>query len=167
MTLRDLFLVLGAMPLLGVVAWRLAAETGLAVQAPPSDALRTALGLFGVVFVLYVALTLRAIASATRAILARDAEPEQPRADRRKTAVSDFAIHLDRSAEVDLREASAASGDPGALTGADVPSDEPALDADDALPPDDEPRPAGQTPRRELFGEVNDLLTRIPSARSR
>src|SRR5512138_1034530 len=69
MTLRDLLLVLGAVPLLGVVVMRLAAEMGYASDAPPADALTSALGLFGFVFVVYVALTLRSIASATRDIL--------------------------------------------------------------------------------------------------
>ena len=64
MTVRDLLLVLGAVPLLGVVALRLAAETGLAKSPPPPDALTASLALFGVVFVFYVALTLRAIARA-------------------------------------------------------------------------------------------------------
>lgn len=148
MTLRDLLLVLGAVPLLGVVALRLAAEMGLQTTPPPPDALRTSLAVFGVVFVVYVALTLRAIARATREILARDASgaaigepPPQSRA-----AVSDFAIHLDRSSEIDLRD-----------------------EAEGDLPADDEPAPAapGGAARKELFGEVSDLLTRIPSARSR
>lgn len=148
MTLRDLLLVLGAVPLLGVVAMRLAAEMGYATEAPPADALPTALGLFGFVFVVYVALTLRSIASATRDILARESEAAQREAAaQRKAAVSDFAIHLDRSPEIDL------AADP----------DEPDA-APDAAAATGEPAPA---PRRELFGEVNDLLTRIPSARSR
>lgn len=146
MTLRDLLLVLGAVPLLGVVAMRLAAEMGYASDAPPADALTTALGLFGFVFVIYVALTLRSIASATRDILARESEAAQREAAaQRKSAVSDFAIHLDRTAEIDL--------------GAGDQDGEPDADATVAEPP--------AAPRRELFGEVNDLLTRIPSARSR
>lgn len=146
MTLRDLLLVLGAVPLLGVVAMRLAAEMGYASDAPPADALTTALGLFGFVFVVYVALTLRSIASATRDILARESEAAQREASaQRKSAVSDFAIHLDRSPEIDV-----GSGDEGGEPEADTTVAETAA-----------------APRRELFGEVNDLLTRIPSARSR
>jgi hypothetical protein len=149
MTLRDLLLVLGAVPLLGVVSLRLAAEMGFATDAPPADALTTALGLFGFVFVLYVALTLRSIASATRDILARESESAQREAAaQRKAAISDFAIHLDRSAEVDLRSEG------------DDPEGDPA-------PSDEAPSTGAAPPRRELFGEVNDLLTRIPSARSR
>lgn len=145
MTLRDLLLVLGAVPLLGVVAMRLAAEMGFAVDAPPADALGTALGVFGFVFVVYVALTLRSIASATRDILARESEAAQREAAaQRKSAVSDFAIHLDRSPEIDLEDDAGGDPDAGSATG------EPAA-----------------PPRRELFGEVSDLLTRIPSARSR
>jgi hypothetical protein len=104
--------------------------------------------------VLYVALTLRAIARATRDILARDADPARAdvAAARKAAAISDFAIHLDRSAEVDLRTPAAADAPP---------------DVGDELPPDDEPRGAAPGGRSELFGEVNDLLTRIPSARSR
>lgn len=146
MTLRDLLLVLGAVPLLGVVAMRLAAEMGYATDAPPADALTTALGLFGFVFVVYVALTLRSIASATRDILARESETAQREAAaQRKSAVSDFAIHLDRSPEIDLADGDADGN----------------ADADPTVA---ETAPAQ---RRELFGEVNDLLTRIPSARSR
>lgn len=147
MTVRDLLLVLGAVPLLGVIALRLAAETGLAKSPPPPDALTASLALFGLVFVLYVALTLRAIARATREILERDATgavaPET--APQSRAAVSDFAIHLDRSGEIDLR---AEESEPLA---------------------DDEPAPPapGAAARTELFGEVKDLLTRIPSARSR
>ncbi|MBY0277151.1 hypothetical protein K2Z84_17595 [Candidatus Binatia bacterium] len=148
MTLRDLLLVLGAVPLLGVVALRLAAEMGFASDAPPPEALTTTLGLFGFVFVVYVALTLRSIATATRAILAREPESEtRDEAGHRKAAVSDFAIHLDRSTEIDLR------GD------AD-PDEDPATPAEATTS-------GAQAPRRELFGEVNDLLTRIPSARTR
>lgn len=151
MTLRDLLLVLGTMPLLGVVTLRLAAETGIAESAPPPEALTTSLVVFGVVFVLYVALTLRAIARATRDILARESadarSPEAARASR--AAVSDFAIHIDRSGEIDLRDAGDDSGDGDAPRAADdVPGRAPAA-------------------RDELFGEVSDLLTRIPSARSR
>jgi len=147
MTLRDLLLVLGAVPLLGVVAMRLASEMGLVNEAPPSDALTVALGVFGFVFVSYVALTLRSIASATRDILARETEAAQREAAAlRKAAVSDFAIHLDRSAEVG-------------------PLEEPGGDPDDAA---SAPHARGAEPARsELFGEVSDLLTRIPSARSR
>ena len=146
MTLRDLLLVLGAVPLLGVVAMRLAAEMGYATDAPPADALMTSLGLFGFVFVVYVALTLRSIASATRDILARESEAAQREASaQRKSAVSDFAIHLDRSPEIEVGSGEG-DGDP---------------DADSTVA---DKAPA---PRRELFGEVNDLLTRIPSARSR
>lgn len=149
MTLRDLLLVLGAVPLLGVVALRLAAEMGFASDAPPPEALTTTLGLFGFVFVLYVALTLRSIATATRAILAREPESDpRDEAGHRKAAVSDFAIHLDRSAEIDLR----AEGDPG---------------DDDAAPLTEDAASRAAPPRSELFGEVNDLLTRIPSARTR
>jgi hypothetical protein len=149
MTLRDLLLVLGAVPLLGVVALRLAAEMGFATDAPPAEALTTALGVFGFVFVVYVALTLRSIASATRDILARESESAQREAAaQRKAAISDFAIHLERSAEVDLR----------------TTDDE---ELDDDLATSAEPPSSGAPPRRELFGEVNDLLTRIPSARSR
>jgi hypothetical protein len=150
MTLRDLLLVLGAVPLLGVVALRLAVEMGFAAgDAPPADALTTALGLFGFVFVLYVALTLRSIASATRDILARESESAQREAAaQRKAAISDFAIHLDRSSEVDLR-------------GTDDDPDGDRAGSEDA------PSSGGTPPRRELFGEVSDLLTRIPSARSR
>ena len=72
MTLRDVLLVLGAMPLLGVVALRLAAEMGLVVDAPPPEALSASLATFGFVFLIYVALTLRSIARATREILARE-----------------------------------------------------------------------------------------------
>lgn len=146
MTLRDLLLVLGAVPLLGVVAMRLAAEMGYAADAPPADALTTTLGVFGFVFVVYVALTLRSIASATRDILARESEAAQREAAaQRKSAVSDFAIHLDRSSEVDLRN-----------EGDDEPGEAPSS-----------AEAATAAPRTELFGEVNDLLTRIPSARSR
>lgn len=146
MTLRDLLLVLGAVPLLGVVAMRLAAEMGFAADAPPADALTTTLGVFGFVFVVYVALTLRSIASATRDILARESEAAlREAAAQRKSAVSDFAIHLDRSSEIDLRD----EGD----------------DESGEMPSSAEGTAAA--PRRELFGEVNDLLTRIPSARSR
>jgi hypothetical protein len=148
MTLRDLLLVLGAVPLLGVVAMRLAAEMGFADTAPPSDALTVTLGLFGFVFVVYVALTLRSIASATRDILARESETAQREtAAQRTAAVSDFAIHLDRSSEIDLRDGDAAGDEP----------------AEQAAPPSGAPGPQ----RTQLFGEVNDLLTRIPSARSR
>ena len=150
MTLRDLLLVLGAVPLLGVVAMRLAAEMGYATDAPPADALMTSLGLFGFVFVVYVALTLRSIASATRDILARESETAQREAAaQRKSAVSDFAIHLDRSPDIDL------AGEDG---DGDSEGDR---DADATV------AEAAPGPRRELFGEVNDLLTRIPSARSR
>lgn len=142
MTLRDVLLVLGAMPLIGVVALRLAAEVGLATDAPPPEALTATLAVFGFVFLLYVALTLRSIARATREILAR--ERDEPPLAQRTAAVSDFAIHLDRSAEIDLRAAG---------TSAEEPRPEPA--------------PAPAAPRKELFGEVNDLLTRIPSVRSR
>jgi len=148
MTLRDLLLVLGAVPLLGVVALRLAAEMGLQTSPPPPDALPTSLAVFGVVFVVYVALTLRAIARATREILARDASGAAAGAPspQSRAAVSDFAIHLDRSSEIDLRD-----------------------EAEGDLPADEEPAPAapGGSARKELFGEVSDLLTRIPSARSR
>ena len=147
MTLRDLLLVLGAVPLLGVVAMRLAAEMGFAADAPPADALTTTLGLFGFVFVVYVALTLRSIATATRDILARESEAAQREAAaQRKSAISDFAIHLDRSSEIDLRD-----------EGDEEPGDAPPATEGAASP----------APRSELFGEVNDLLTRIPSARSR
>jgi hypothetical protein len=146
MTLRDLLLVLGAMPLLGVVALRLAAEMGLVGDAPPPQAFSASLATFGFVFLIYVALTLRSIARATREILAREgAAPPLAEQAQRKAAVSDFAIHLDRSAEIDLR---AAATEP-------VPDVEP------------EPAAAPAGPRKELFGEVSDLLTRIPSARSR
>ena len=149
MTLRDLLLVLGAVPLLAVVALRLAAEMGLVGDAPPAEALTATLVAFGVVFVAYVALTLRAIARATREILERDKDvPASADAStQRKAAVSDFAIHLDRTSEIDLR-------DP---------------DCDFDGDPDDEPRPAdgAQPARTELFGEVSDLLTKIPSARQR
>ncbi len=148
MTVRDLLLVLGAVPLLGVVAMRLAAEMGFADKVPPSDALTVTLGVFGFVFVVYVALTLRSIASATRDILARESETAQREAAAQRTAaVSDFAIHLDRTAEIDLREAEAAGDEPAEQDG----------------PPPDSPGPQ----RTQLFGEVSDLLTRIPSARSR
>jgi len=152
MTLRDLLLVLGALPLLAVIALRLAAETGLADAAPPPEALTTSLAAFAVVFVLYVALTLRAIASATRAILERESgERRGPEAAREsRAAVSDFAIHIDRSGEVDLR-----SG-----TAEDERQDE-LMDAGEERPA---APPAG---RVELLGEVSDLLTRIPSARPR
>lgn len=147
MTLRDLLLVLGAVPLLGVVVLRLAAEMGFTTEAPPADSLPVALAVFGFVFVLYVALTLRSIATATREILARESESAQREAAaQRNASVSDFAIHLDRSAEVDLR----AHPDAG--------------DDESAAQP---PATAGAAPRSELFGEVSDLLTRIPSARSR
>jgi hypothetical protein len=143
MTLRDVLLVVGAMPLLGVIVLRLGAEMGLVVDAPPPEALSLALAGFAVVFVVYVALTLRAIAHATRAILQR--EREEPA--QRTAAVSDFAIHLDRSAEVDLREEPAARSRAVEAPGA--------------------PAAASAPPRKELFGEVNDLLTRIPSVRPR
>lgn len=147
MTLRDLLLVLGAVPLLGVVTMRLASEVGLATEAPPSEALTIALGVFGFVFVAYVALTLRSIASATRDILARESQTAQREAaDQRTATVSDFAIHLDRSTELDVPPEDASGADEG-FAG-------PAADR----------APAS---RRELFGEVSDLLTRIPSARSR
>ena len=110
----------------------------------------TSLGLFSFVFVFYVALTLRSIASATRDILARESETAQREAAaQRKSAVSDFAIHLDRSPEIDL------AGEDG---DGDSEGDR---DADATV------AEAAPGPRRELFGEVNDLLTRIPSARSR
>lgn len=159
MTLRDLLLVLGAVPLLGVIGLRLSAETGLAQSPPPPDALTASLALFGVVFVLYVALTLRSIASATRDILDRESgagAARGPQAERR-TAVSDFAIHLDRSSEIDLR---AATGE----------AETDLRDADSEEPLDPEERsgePPSTAARSELFGEVSDLLTRIPSARSR
>jgi len=147
MTLRDLLLVLGAVPLLGVVAMRLAAEMGMAAEAPPPDALTATLGAFGIVFVVYVALTLRSIAHATREILAREADTRgnaRPAAQR-TAAVSDFAIHLDRTAEIDLREPDSSDPDAESTTG-----------------------PAGAPAgRSELFGEVSDLLTRIPSSRPR
>ena len=150
MTLRDVLLVLGAMPLLVVVALRLAAEMGLVVEAPPPEALTASLAAFGFVFLIYVALTLRSIARATTADpRPRGRRPAARRADRsREAAVSDFAIHLDRSAEIDLRAPPTADLDPD---------------------PDAEPEPAAApaAPRKELFGEVSDLLTRIPSARSR
>lgn len=148
MTLRDLLLVLGAVPLLGVVGLRLAAEMGFGAEPPPAEALTTSLGVFGFVFVVYVALTLRSIASATRDILARDVDAGQrASAAKRQAAVSDFAIHLDRSSEVDLRE-------------------------DDEAEPPPEAAPGGATEptapgRSERFAEVSDLLTRIPSARPR
>jgi len=143
MTLRDLLLVVGTLPLLAAVALRLAAEIGFAREAPSPEALPAALAVFGIVFLLYVALTLRAIARATREILARDAEPRA--ADKPAAAISDFAIHIDRSGEIDLRDAAADD--------ADAPS-----------------HAAGEPPaatRSALLGEVSSLLTRIPSARSR
>jgi hypothetical protein len=142
MTLRDVLLVIGAMPLIGMVALRLAAELGFAADAPPPEALSASLAVFGFVFLLYVALTLRSIARATREILAR--ERDEPPLAQRTAAVSDFAIHLDRSAEIDLRDE--------ATTGAEPPA---------------EPRAQPAPPREELFGEVSDLLTRIPSVRAR
>jgi hypothetical protein len=148
MTLRDLLLVLGAVPLLGVIGLRLAAETGLAHTPPPPDAFPASLAVFGVVFVLYVALTLRSIASATRDILARESDTGALRGSQaeRRAAVSDFAIHLDRSSEIDLRDA----------------GDEEQSDPDEPIG-----EPPSEAARSELFGEVGDLLTRIPSARSR
>jgi hypothetical protein len=151
MTLRDVLLVLGAMPLLGVVVLRLSAEMGLGGEAPPAEALSAGLAIFGFVFLVYVALTLRSIARATRQILARESEdaPLASARAKRRTAVSDFAIHLDRSAEIDLRDGDT---DSDAAAGAEPPG---------------EPGPPSAAPRQELFGEVSDLLTRIPSARSR
>ena len=147
MTLRDVLLVLGAMPLLGVVALRLAAEMGLVVEAPPPEALTACLAAFGFLFLVYVALTLRSIARATRQILSREsAAPPLADQNQSRAAVSDFAIHLDRSPELDLRD----------------PAD-PDFDPD----PEAEPAASPAAPRKELFGEVSDLLTRIPSARSR
>jgi hypothetical protein len=138
MTLRDLLLVVGTLPLLATVGLRLAAEVGLAREAPPAEALTASLAVFGVVFVIYVALTLRAIARATRAILARDAEAAGP--GQRTAAVSDFAIHIDRSTEIDLRDEADAAAEAA------------------------EPPPAV---RSKLLGDVGSLLTRIPSARTR
>lgn len=126
---------------------RLAAEMGFAADAPPADALTTTLGVFGFVFVVYVALTLRSIASATRDILSRESAAAQSEAAaQRKSAVSDFAIHLDRSSEIDLRD-----------EGDEEPGETPSSTQGAST----------AAPRSELFGEVNDLLTRIPSARSR
>jgi len=156
MTLRDLLLVLGAVPLLGVVALRLAAEAGLVQAPPPPDALPLSLAAFGVVFVVYVALTLRAIATATRDILAREsASASRESSGQRSAAVSDFAIHIDRGNELDLRP----EGD-GPLEEPDEPEGPIAAGGDPGAR-----RPAAA--RSELFGEVSDLLTRIPSARSR
>lgn len=150
MTLRDLLLVLGAAPLLGVIAVRLAAELGFATAVPPPETLTTSLGLFAGVFLVYVALTLRAIVGATREILAREGAATRREARQGAAAVSDFAIHLDRGAELDL----SASGQD------ELPETEPPADGDAA--------PVGAlAPRREIFGEVSDLLTRIPSARPR
>jgi len=152
MTLRDLLLVIGTLPLLGVVALRLGAEMGVAGEAPPPEALTATLAAFGVAFVLYVALTLRSIAHATREILAR----ESAAADARRqgaAAVSDFAIHLDRTPEVDLRPDAA---DPEAEV---APADDPPAASD-------VPEPLARE-RKRLIGEVGTLLTRIPSARGR
>ncbi|HEY8515674.1 MAG TPA: hypothetical protein VIS07_09190 [Candidatus Binatia bacterium] len=146
MSLRDLLLVAGTLPLVGVVALRLAAEVGLVRNAPPPEAVNATLGLFGVVFVLYVALTLRAIARATREILERSAEPVANETEQRTAAVTDFAVHLDRRPEIDLR------GDAG---------------AEDAAPSSEEAAAPPPEQRSALLGQVGSLLTRIPSARSR
>jgi hypothetical protein len=153
MTLRDVLLVIGTLPLLGVVALRLAAEVGLSSATPPSDALPAALGAFAVAFVLYVALTLRSIARATREILARETEAAGAAEVRRqaKAAVSDFAIHLDRTSEVDLRDAGDDDDDRAVDEGVEEPRVPEAVVRE----------------RKRLIGEVGSLLTRIPSARGR
>jgi len=158
MTLRDLLLVIGTLPLLGVVALRLAAEMGYAGEAPPPDALSAALGAFGIAFVLYVALTLRSIARSTRAILERESNPAGTGGRRGTATVSDFAVHLDRTAEVDLRPGVAAA-DPGD-TGPGEGDDERGVREPEV--PETVVRE-----RKRLIGEVGSLLTRIPSARSR
>ncbi len=141
MTLRDLLLVIGTLPLLGVVALRLGAEMGLVAEAPPPEALPASLVAFAVAFVLYVALTLRAIAKATRAILDRERQAAEAR--QKKAAVADWTVHIERSREVALRSE----------------PEEPAAEGTA------EPPSPGE--RKRLFGEVGSLLTRIPSARDR
>lgn len=155
MSWRDVLLAIGILPVVGLVGARLASETGLVTGAPPADALPFALGLFGFVFVVYVALTLRAIARATREILGRteDTTTGFGRRSRRTAAVSDFAIHLDRSPEIDLRGA-AVTPETLAEPRGEVEEDDVPAGAADPLPQ-----------RSELFGEVRSLLTRIPSVR--
>jgi hypothetical protein len=158
MTFRDLLLLGGTLPLIVVVAERLAAEAALRA-APPPEALPAAVVVLGFAVVAYVVLELRATAREVRRIAARldtstpdvkQQPPPPPPPARRPSApaqVSNFAIHLDRalavdrSPEIDLRanvgEAEDPTGNGAARSGG----------------------------RAEILGEVQNLLSRIPSVR--
>jgi hypothetical protein len=159
MTFKDLLLLGGTLPLIVVVAERLAAEAALRSAAPPPEALPAAAVVLGFALVAYVVLELRSTAREVRRIAARleetttpvpEVKPPPPTLRSRpgsQAQVSNFAIHLDRaleldrSLEVDLR----APRDPG-----DDPIDNGA------------PRPGA---RAEMLGEVQSLLSQIPSVR--
>ena len=157
MTFRDLLLLGGTLPLIVVIAERLAAEAALRA-APPPEALPAAVVVLGFALIAYVVLELRATAREVRRIAARlDASspdvkqqaPPPPPARRASAPaqVSNFAIHLDRalavdrSPEIDLREAVGEAEDPAGNGAA---------------------RSGG---RAEILGEVQSLLSRIPSVR--
>ncbi|HYC23790.1 MAG TPA: hypothetical protein VEI94_13845 [Candidatus Bathyarchaeia archaeon] len=157
MTFRDLLLLGGTLPLIVVIAERLAAEAALRA-APPPEALPAAVVVLGFALIAYVVLELRATAREVRRIAARlDASspdvkqqaPPPPPARRASAPaqVSNFAIHLDRalavdrSPEIDLRETVGEAEDP---------------------PGNGAARSGG---RAEILGEVQNLLSRIPSVR--
>jgi hypothetical protein len=157
MSFKDLLLLGGTLPLWVVVAQRLAAEAGLRHTLPPPEALPAALLVLGLAFGAYVVLELRSIARDLRRLARGVAElgaavKQQPA---RRARVSNFAIHLDRALEVDLREAAGA--------------DDQEQEASDAhRDTDDELRGNGarpSAPRPQVFGEVQSLLAQIPSVR--
>jgi hypothetical protein len=145
---RDVLLLLGSLPVSGVIALRLAAAAGLRDTAPSPEAFGSTLSLFVLVLLVYLALTMRALTHAARQV--PDAEAclvDVPRSG--ATRITDFAIHLDRierAGKIDLVDRRRAI----------------VLSEEDSLEP---ASPAPAPGRNRILGELGSRLAVIPSSR--